>query len=152
MNIIHFQPPDLENVISPTISSNVFEYIYTLTRSKWHTRNESKTARKKQPHIKPYITGHKFPQVTSHLIQLIALFSHFSWFFVSLSLHFHPLTLLSNNISCGKIRFSFLLFSSTRETFLPSVDVNWIGRVRTFFPHSYFSLYSIHFIVFHPYK
>lgn len=94
-----FQPPDLENVISSTISSNVFEYIYTLTRSKWHTRNDGKTARKSSPHIKPYITGHEFPQVTSHLIQLIALFSHFSWFFFPLfsftlhsAHHSHPTT------------------------------------------------------------
>jgi hypothetical protein len=125
MNEHHsFQPPDLENVISSTISSNVFEYIYTLTRSKWHTRNDGKTARKSSPHIKPYITGHKFPQVTSHLIQLIALFSHFSWFF-SFTLHSSPPLSSHSLIQQHQLRkkavFPSYYFPSTRESFLPSV-------------------------------
>lgn len=46
MNEHHsFQPPDLENVISSTISSNVFEYIYTHS----HARNDTREMMAKQP-------------------------------------------------------------------------------------------------------
>lgn len=113
----------------PNIFNNPYSWVYI--HIEWHMREDDEEIRQ-PPHI--LHNRHKFPQVTSHLIQLIALFSHFSWFFsalfrfahttTTLSSHHHHLLLpLQQQHQLWKkpffllIIFSLSLFFSTRESF-----------------------------------
>lgn len=113
--------PDLENYI-----------FFHFTLLSFLLATQTRMKKKKRFNVRAYITV--FPLVTSHLIQLIALFSHFSWFFPFLLFFLFPSWTL-------KKRFLFLLF----PLLAPHTTQSRTSPANLF-------MLSYTFIVFHPYK